>query len=168
MKINNKLQPKKGFTLVELILAMGILTILMTVIMRVFIDMIELRLEAEAESAVTQDARYIYARLAYDINRATAVTVPASAGASGSSMTLTIDGSPHTYTVDGSNRLTLNSGSSTETLTSEGTRVDAVSFTRRGGVTGVQSVTVNMMLDSKIQTVRGPVSREINTTLSTR
>jgi len=159
---------RSGFTLVELLIAMGILTILMTIIMRVFLQIIEMRLEAQADSAVAQDSRYVFSRLAYDISRASSVVTPANPGDETTSLVLDIGGTTYTYAVDTDGRLTLSDGVNTNEVTSEGSRVTSIGFTKRGDGAQIESVSVNIYLESKIQKVNGPSTFEIITTIGVR
>lgn len=157
-----------GFTLVELLLAMGIMSILMTIIMRVFLQIIEMRLDSEAESAVAQDSRYVYSRLAYDIGRASSITTPANPGDTSSTIVLVIEGTTYTYAVDASGDLTVNDGTGPVDLTSAGTVVSSAIFTHVGDGAEAYSVQIDMDLESKIQRVRGPANFAINTTIGVR
>jgi prepilin-type N-terminal cleavage/methylation domain-containing protein len=160
---------KPGFTLVELLLSMGIFTILMTIIFQVFLSVIETRLSAEAASATTQDAQYVYSRLAYDISRSSAVVTPASPGQSSSTLQLTINGTSYTYAIDGSSHLNLTTGGTSTAVTSAGSKATAATFTRRGGATGAQSVTFDITLNSAIvRAGSGAVVRHVTGTVGTR
>src|SRR3990170_3085882 len=94
---------QKGFTLIELIIVMGVTTILLVMMTDVFASMAKVRTESEATSAVAQDGRFILARLEYDILRASSVTTPAALGASNNTLAVVIGGVTYTYSVAGTN-----------------------------------------------------------------
>lgn len=165
MKILNKI---KGYTLVELLVSMGILSILLLVILRVFVQIVEMRLDAEAESAVAQDSRYVFSRLTYDINRASLITTPSNPGDSSSTLSLVIGGITYTYEIDVDGRLSLYDGTNTNLVTSEGSRVNNAQFTKVGPAAGAQSVKVEMEIVSTTERVQGPASFIVNTTVGTR
>src|SRR5688572_12402979 len=92
-----------GFTLVELLITMGLLSIFMLVITDIFAAVVDVRTESEATSAVSEDSRFLLARLSYDVQRASAVTTPAALGGASGTLGLTIGGVAHTYAVSGGN-----------------------------------------------------------------
>ena len=94
---------QKGFTLVELLVYMGLLSILLLILTQIFTTVLDMQLESESTSSVERDSRFIISILAYDIHRSTAITTPTSAGSTTNSLVLTIDGNTHTYALDGTN-----------------------------------------------------------------
>lgn len=157
----------RGFTVVELLLAMGILTILMTIIMRVFVELVETRLESQATSAVVTDSRFILERLDYDTRRADSVATPANPGDSGSTLELVVEGTSYSYSLSGGN-LILTRGAVSEQVNSAGTRVTSASFTKVGGATGNVNVKVEIGLESVTETVAGKETTELRTTIGDR
>src|SRR4030042_5852170 len=73
---------QKGFTLVEILLYMGLLAILLVVLTEILVSILAVKIEFEATSSVEQDSRFLLSRLFYDINRASAITTPGSIGSS--------------------------------------------------------------------------------------
>jgi prepilin-type N-terminal cleavage/methylation domain-containing protein len=73
---------KKGFTLVEMLIYMGLLTIFLAVIGNIFFSIIDLQLESQATSSVSESGRYLLSRISYDVRRAQSITTPASPGLS--------------------------------------------------------------------------------------
>ena len=70
---------KRAFTIIELLIYMGLLAGLITILGTVLSQVIDVQLESQAISAVEQDGRFILARLNYDLHRVASVTTPASA-----------------------------------------------------------------------------------------
>ena len=99
--IKLKISDANGFTLVELLVFMGIFSILIVVLTQIFLSALNVQLETQATSSVQQDGRYILARLAYDINRAKNITEPATPGTSSHQLQLTIGGSNYKYAAIG-------------------------------------------------------------------
>ncbi|CAN5209357.1 hypothetical protein BH09PAT2_BH09PAT2_05210 [soil metagenome] len=158
---------KDGFTLIELILFMGLFSVLMVVLLRVFTTIIEQQAEVESYSAVESDRLYLLSRLGYDIARATAITVPSAVGNQGQTLTLTIGGLNYTYTLTSGN-LTLTTPSGTDILNQFGTTITTLNFRRLGNVNGKNTINFSMTIRSKISRPQGFETKTINTTFGTR
>ncbi len=65
-----------GFTLVELLIYMGLLTIMVLIFTDIFTSIIDNQLGSENTSNVADDGRYIYSRFIYDVNRADSIVSP--------------------------------------------------------------------------------------------
>jgi type II secretory pathway pseudopilin PulG len=156
-----------GFTLVELIIYMGLLTILMTILTRLFTATIDVQLSGQASGAVEEDSRYIYSRLAYDLMRADSIVTPASPGSSSDSLTIMLGSVFNTYSVSSTN-LMLTNDQGASTLNSYGTSITNVTFTQLGPVTGKKSIQVKYTITSTIQSSSGPDTRSMETTITQR
>lgn len=71
-----KFKKQKGFTLVELLLFMGIFSILLVILFQLFSSILSTHAESQATSSVDQDGNFILSRLAYDIHNASGITIP--------------------------------------------------------------------------------------------
>jgi hypothetical protein len=125
---------KSAFTIVELLLYIGLFSILITVLGSIFINLVDLQLQSHATSNVSQTMDYIFTRLNYDIYRASVVTTPASAGQVSNSLDLSINGQSYTYSQFGTN-LILTTPSGSFTLNSSDVNVSAFAVTRLGSAT---------------------------------
>src|SRR5688572_24260327 len=67
---------QKGFSLVELLIVMGLMSILLLVLTDMFTSMLNVQTSTKAHSSVTEDGRFILSRLSYDVQRASSVTTP--------------------------------------------------------------------------------------------
>jgi type II secretory pathway pseudopilin PulG len=158
---------RQGFTIVELLIYMGLLTILMTILTRLFTATVDVQLSSEATGVVEEDSRYIYSRLAYDLTRADSIVTPAIPGESSNSLTILIGPVVTTYSVNDTNfMLTNDRGSSA--LNSYGTGVSHVTFTQLGQDAGKKSIQVKYTLTSTIQSSSGRDTRTMETTITQR
>lgn len=92
-----------GFTLTELLVYMGIFSIILVIITQMFVSILQAKLDTQSTGSVEQDSRFLVQRFIYDLQRATAITSPASGQSN--SLTLTINGQPYTYQLTGTNLL---------------------------------------------------------------
>ncbi|MGH7241214.1 MAG: PulJ/GspJ family protein [Candidatus Saccharimonadales bacterium] len=138
---------QKGVTLVEMLIVMGLLAVFLLIMTTIFTSTLDVQNQSNAYSATVSDGRFIMARLNYDIARASAVTTPASLGASGSSLVLTIGGNSYTYALSSSNlQLTDNLGAAN--LNGSGTAVSSLSFQRIGNTGGKDTIRYSFTLTS--------------------
>ncbi len=147
---NHRLNKSAGFTLVELIIYMGLFMMMLVVLTELFSSIITLRLDSSATTHVQQDTHYLLTRLKYDANRAQNIVTPAVAGASGAQLVLSIGGSNYTYQMSGNN-LTLTSPAGTDVLNNSDTRVENLSFTRIGNSTNHDSIQITLTVTNTLQ-----------------
>ncbi len=123
-----------GFTLIEMVLYMGLLSILIAIMSQMFIATLGVKIESEAGSSIQQDGNYIFSRIAYDIHRASRIIAP-ELGESGSIISLgIIEGGVeriYQYVLE-NNTLTLADGVTTEPIHSADTNVSTFTVTRVG------------------------------------
>ncbi len=141
---------QRGFTLVELLLYMGIFSILLVMLFQIFASIFDVQLESKSVSSVTQDGLFIQNRLNYDASRTKSIVAPAL-GQSSESLSLFINNEVYTYSITNGN-LNL-SGTVSGTLgqlNSEDTSASA-SFTRLSDTAGKNhdTITVSYTLTSK-------------------
>lgn len=135
----------KGFTLIELTIYMGLLGIFVVVLTDLLSSILDLRTDATVTSLVVSDGRYIRDRLSYDIRRSSSVSIPATVGASSSSLALVISGVTHTVAVtDGT--LAAVVGSNSYALHTPGSSVSGFLVTRVGNGTGKDTVQIQFTL----------------------
>ncbi len=68
---------KAGFSVVEMLIYMGVSAIFLVTLTNLFVLIANLRLESEATSAVEQDGQYLLGRIAYDVARSHSIISPA-------------------------------------------------------------------------------------------
>jgi type II secretory pathway pseudopilin PulG len=156
-----------GFTLIELLLYMGIFTILLTVFIQMFGHLMDTQIESNTTSGISYDAKYIPARLTYDIRLAESITSP-SIGISGPSLQFVENSIPVSYALTGSN-LTITNGSGTDQLNGSDTSVSNLSFTPLGSVNGKLTVKISFTLTSKtVRRGNNFLTENIQTTVGLR
>ncbi len=162
---------QRGFTLVELVVYMALMSLLMVTITDLFVGIVQTKVESESSSAVERDGQLILARLRYDISRATEIDAPSLPGASGSILELKTSGPDYTYILSGSNLLLYDSSTHGLPLNSTETKVTNLSFTKVDNptVTGTKdTIQVNLTLESLGQVDSRPESRTYQTTFGRR
>lgn len=152
----------KGFTIVELLIYMGLFAIILIPLMQLFGSIIDVRLESEATSAVAEDGLYILTRLSNDIHQSSNVLTP-PLGSSGS--TLHITGSnDNTYELNALD-LQLNG----QQLNSANISVSNLSFKTLGQSGGKMQVQISFRLTSKTLRSGGNFQiKDFSTTVGTR
>jgi prepilin-type N-terminal cleavage/methylation domain-containing protein len=157
----------KGFTLVELLLTMALMGMFLVVLTDVVSSTLNVQTEAEAVSALSEDGRFLLARLDYDLQRATSITTPASLGSSGSTLVMDIGGVANTYALSSGN-LQLTNGAGTTNLNSNEATVSDLSFQRLGNSGGKDTIRVSFTVTSVARTDQGQDSRTFTTTFGRR
>lgn len=166
-RIRHTTDRRSGFTLVEALLAMALMSAFMIVLTSIFTSVLAVQTESQATSSVAQDGRFLLARLSYDIQRADDIVTPAPLGGAGGRLTLSIGGENHTYEViDGS--LTLDNDSGTAVLNGSGTTVSGLSVQKLGNSGGTETVRLSFTVNSQARDNAGPRSQTFTTTVGLR
>lgn len=158
-----------GVTLVELMIYMGMFSILLLMLLQMFTSIIDVQLESNATSSVELDGRYLLTRFSRDIHNASAILVPSVLGAGGATLQISGNGFNYTYNLSGGNlTLTDNVSGTTDALNSIDTTVSSVTFTRFGDAHGKDAVQVKITLVSKITPKTGVETKTFQTTIGMR
>ena len=144
------LNASRGFTLVELIIYMGLLTIMLLIFTDIFVSILDNQVSSKNTSNVADDGRYIYSRFIYDVTRADSITIPSSFGSQSATMTLVIDGQNYIYSLSNGNLL-LNDPSGVNSLNSYGSTVSALLFTKIGTASAKSTVKLNFTITGTAQ-----------------
>ena len=169
-KISN-FKSTKGFTLVELLLYMGIFSILVVTLFQLFTSIIDTQSQSQSSSSVFQDGQYILNRFRYDIERAKSIITPSSQGEQGTTTKLSIENTTYTYSlVDGNLALTNDVASTTGQLNSADTTVSNLNFTRLSDTQAknTDTLTISFRLTSNIIKRGGPKAENFKTTVGIR
>lgn len=155
----------KGFTLVELLLYMGLLAILLISFTQLFTTILNAQLESQATSNLEENARFILLRLTHDIKAASQIIAPSTLGAPSSTLVLTINGTTNTYALQ-NNNLLLN----TDLLNSFQSSISALTFTRLGSnsATAKDAITFSFTMTDLTQQTSGQATKSYTTTVATR
>lgn len=160
---------QRGVTLVELLLYMGILSVLLTVLTSVFVSALDVQSESSATSSVEQDGNYILGRFAYDVHRAQSINIPAANGAVSDSFQIVVNGVNYTYSVDASNNLILTDNLGANNLNNYGTSVSSFSVQRLGNAGGIENtLRINFIVTSRTKRISGYETKNFQTNLSLR
>lgn len=168
LTIRSNMKKQKGFSLIEMLVYMGIFSILLITLMQFFGSILDVKLESEATSSVTQDGRFIISRLSYDIHRTSTLPTP---GTQDTSLTLSIDSTNYTYSLNGDNlEIKNNATNETNQLNSADTTVSNLSFKTLGVLGGTNNtVQVSFRLKSKVIKTGGNNQTEVfQTTIGKR
>ena len=156
----------KGFSLVEILVYMGLMSIFLLVLLSIFTDTLNTKLASESTSALDQDSRYILSRLTYDINNADSIVAPAT-GSSGTTLSIVKDGVSMTYSSSSGN-FVLTSAGTTMNLNSLDTSLDNLNFQNVEASGAKSMVQVSYTLRSKIIVSGETATQSISTTIGTR
>jgi len=166
-KIN---QFKKGVTLIEILLYMGILSIFLVVLTDIFVSILSVRSESEASSTIEQDGKYLLSRLSYDISRADSVSSPTAIGQTNNLLTLVIGPENYTYSTSGDN-FTLSNDQGINFLNGSETIISDIQFTRIGNASVVgtkDNIKLQFTLTGRTQRNSGPEVKTFTTTIGRR
>ena len=162
---------KRGFTLIEIIIYMALLSIFLLTLTDIFVSILDVQLESDATSAVEQDGRFLLSRLAYDINRASAITTPGAIGSSSNTLVMTIGTDTYTYLLSGNNfQLRVNAGTP-DNLNSSESAISSPTFQKiaNSAVGGTkETIRINFTVSSVTQRTQGPEVRNFQTTVGRR
>ena len=149
---------RKGTTIVEVLLYLGLISIFLVIMVDVFVTGANFKLESESTSAVQRDSQFILAKMMNEVSNSASLNV------SGNSLIL----STGTYSLSGGNLVFTQAGTSTN-LNSLETSITNISFTQLGNVDGVPTARVSFDIESNI-VKQGNIkeTRSFTTTLGLR
>ena len=167
MQITNKSQNRSGFTLVELSVYMGLMSIFLLVLLNIFTVTLNTKLASQSTASISSDSRYTLSKLSYDINNTDSVVNP-TPGVTSSILQLTTSGVTATYSLSNSN-LIRTVGGVAMSLNGLDTSFDSITFKNIGNVNGKPTIQVAYTIRSKV-VVQGNKTQTqvINTTIGTR
>lgn len=154
---------QRGFTLVEMLVYIGVLSLLLMALSNVFGMIVDTQLESRSTSDVDQDGRYIIARLIYDTHQAANIITPSSPGSQSATLQISVNSINYTYSLNNGN-LELTNDQGTNQLNSASTTVSGVSFTRIGNGDNTDTIRANFTVTSTTTRNSGAESRAFQTT----
>lgn len=124
---------RTGFTLLELLVYIAILAIISTFVTSAFFSINQGRARVEAATEVNSNLRFAIEKMSQEIKSASAVSVPATAGATSTSLQLTVGGATLTYCIPDSHIRRQNGGpctASSDAITGDSVIANSLVFTR--------------------------------------
>jgi len=164
--------------MIELLIYIGLLTLFLTVLTTLFVSIFKLQLTTQSTSSLTQDTRFIIARMGYDIENAKSISTPLSLGQTTNSLTFT-DSNNNTFTYAlVANNLTLNgpsipNGTNTN-INGADTSISNITFQRIGtqppapATPPPPTIQVIFTINSNVIEKNIPRSQDIQTTYGLR
>lgn len=158
---------KKAFTLVELLIALGMFAMLFMVVSDVLGSIMRTRVISSAENEIARESSWILTRMGYDVSRADAIIFP-EAGSSSDNLVLMINGNPYTYKVF-NEKLVFGESGSEEPIIDEGVKIVDLTITRMQDLAGKANVQINLTLVSTARIAGGITpTRQLVTTYALR
>ncbi len=159
-----------GFSMIEIIVYMGIFSILVGILASVFIYILNNQLTSETTASTDQNGKYILSRLTYDIYRAQTITIPASPGTQTNNLQLIINNINYSYNLDPSGNfqikdITDNLGP--YNLNDYDATISALTFKRIGPASGENTVIINFTVISNTKMNKNQ-SKAFSTTIGMR
>lgn len=144
------IRQQKGFTLIELIIYVGLLMVMLLLFTQILTTILEGQLRSTNTSNVADDGRYIYSRFIYDVGRADSIIEPALFGSSSANLTLVINGENHTYSTSSGNLVAINP-SGTYNLNGYGSSISNLVFTKVGSDSAKDTVRISFTISGNIR-----------------
>jgi Tfp pilus assembly protein FimT len=158
---------QRGFTITELLIYMGLMSIFVVVLMGIFTSALKTKLATESASGISQDSRYILSKLSYDVNNADSITSPAL-GSTSATLQMVASSSAVIYAVNGGN-LTRTVGGVSTNINGFDTQLDSITFKNIGNPGGKATIQIVYTVRSKIIIQGGGTEvQTVNTTVGTR
>lgn len=169
-KFLKKLNSQRGITVVELLLYMGMLSVLLSILTSIFTSALNVQTESQATSSVVGDGNYILTKLKQDIHGAQSITVPSAPGEETiNDLQIIVDGISYSYSVDANENLTLTDNLGTNNLNNYGTKISDFSVRRLGNVGGVEdTLRINFTVTGRVQKNSGLEIKSFQTNISLR
>lgn len=158
---------KKAFTLIELLIFMGIFSGLTLVCTQILVSTVEIQTESKALSNVQLDGNYIINRLSYDLTRADSISAPAAPGIQSGTLQLDIGGSNYTYSLN-SGVLSISHPNGTDRINGYDSSISDLTFLRLGNANGKNTIKVNFTVTGLTDKISGEETRSFQTTIGSR
>lgn len=159
---------KKGFTIIEFLLYMGILSIILMVFIELFVSLTRVRLENQSTSNIQQDSSYLINKFVYDIHQAKSISLPLHPAEQSNILEILIDGTSYSYATDEAKNLIMNDGTNSYQLNGYDTQIPAILFTRLGQDDVHDVIQINFTLTSRVKNPAGYESQTYETTVGLR
>ncbi len=161
------MKKQKGFTLVEMLIYIGLLSLLLVVMVDLFASSLDVQLESQATAGVDMDAKFILSRLTSDIRKADTIVTPTLESTPSGTLTVTRGGITQTYATQ-SGVLVYTASGNTSSLNSFETTIKNISFRQVGNNGGKTAIQISATVQSKTTRTSGKEERKIETTIGLR
>lgn len=159
---------KKSFTIVEILIYIGILSVILLVFAQLFVSLAGLRTENEATSNVQQDSGYLINKFIYDIHQAKTINVPVNPADQSNVLNLTINGITYNYSTDSAKNLIMSDGTTNYQLNGYDTNIPAILFTRIGQGDNHDVIKISFTVVSRVFNSAGYESQTYETVVGLR
>lgn len=153
--------------MVEMLMYMGLLSLLLVVMVDLFVSSLNAQLESQATSGVDQDTKFILSRLSSDIRASDTISLPGFGATPSGMLSLVTSGITHTYATQ-SGKIIYTTQSQSDSLNSFESTTEDVTFQRLGNNNGKNAIKIMFTIKSKTTRSSGPEIRRIETTVGTR
>lgn len=130
-KIKKIAAGKSGFTLMELLIYIAILSIMTVIVADTFIMLTKGQGNIQAKSELNSNLSFSLEKIKRDVASADDLTVPFTAGSSAAELNLVIDGNTVNYSVIGGRLVRRVGVAASEYITSDRVNISQISFSRR-------------------------------------
>lgn len=163
----------KAFTLMELLLYMGLMSVFLLFLVQIFTSILDVQLEAEATSSVHQDGRYLLAKMTRDVQLSESITTPATLGGQSNTLVISIGGINNTYSVNSDGNLIMGNNFGNNKLNGFDTSVSNLLFTRLGNDTAAvpsakHLIKIDYTVTGRAVKTSGVETKNFTTVISTR
>lgn len=159
---------KKGFTLIEFLIFMGLFSIIVVIMLQIFVAMLDVQLENKSSSSIDIEGDYLLARLSSDMGLAKTINQPSVIGSASATMNITLqDNTIYTYSLNGTS-LQLNDLVNTDNLNGSETQISNLSFIQLGKINGKNSIKIHFTITSTTKQRTGAAVKNFDTTLGIR
>ncbi len=159
---------KNGFTIVEFLVYIGILSIILMVFMDLFISFTRFRTENESTSNIQQDSSYLINKFIYDINQAKSISLPLHPPDESNVLNLVINGTGYSYATDSAKNLIMSDGTNSYQLNGYDTTIPNILFTRLGQDDPYDVIKIKFTVTSRVKNPAGFESQSYETVIGLR
>lgn len=169
LKTNKIKKSTNGFTLVEMLIYMALLSVFIIVLSSMFLSLFDAKFESNTTTYIEQDNKYIFARMSYDIRRADIINSPqATVSASSKIQKLSLTSGSETieYSLNNGN-LILSVNGVADILNNSQIEVNDLNFKRYSGSDN-DLIEVIIKLNSKSAAVKDEEAKVYKMLIGTR
>ncbi len=161
------LKKNNGFTLIELTLYLGLLSIFLVFFSELLSAILNTKTRSEGVSLVQTNSNFLISKLTYDVNQADTIASPIDFGVASDSFGLNKAGQGYTYRINGG-RLAIDDGQGLVYLSDANVTINNFNVTKTGNTDGIQALSIGFTISSNIVDKTGIKESSFLTTISLR